>query len=142
MRPALVARVIGVKFSITGVLALYSIFTPRLLKKFKKDSGARKFYAFRYHQHFKDYIQADKDKETKDLERDVRSHYDSIKWRADSIQNMSEEDVKSLFINHIEKMRDYQKRYDDLSRYDYFAGSLKNDWYFNAEIQKDIDKYI
>ena len=100
------------------------------------------FYAFRYHKHFADQVQADKDKEAKDLVRDIEKHYDAIEWRADSIPNMSEEDVKSLFLWHIKEMGDFKQRYEDLSRYDDFAKSLKDDWYFNAEIQKNIDHYI
>ena len=110
--------------------------------KFKKDSGEMNFYAFLYHKHFKDHVQEEKDKETKKLLKDMLGHYAAIRWRADSIQTMSEEDVKSLFLNHIKKMGDYEARYQELENYDYFAGSLKNDYYFNAEIQKDIDKYI
>lgn len=111
-------------------------------KKFKKASAERNFYAFRYHKHFEDYINGEKDKETYQLVCDMRNHHESIKWRADSIQNMSEEDIKDLFIYHIKKMDDFQKRYEEISNYDYFAGKLKNDYQFNAEIQKDIDKYI
>lgn len=118
------------------------IWARHIEAKFKKDSGEVNFYAFRYHKHFKDHIQVDKDQEARDLERDVLNHYGAIQWREDSIQDMSEEEIKSLFLWHIKKMEDFKQRYKDLSRYDYFAGSLKNDWYFNAEIQKDIDKYI
>ena len=110
--------------------------------KFKKNLGEMIFYAFRYHQHFKDHIQEERDKEAYRLERDIFQHYDAIRWREDSIQTMSEEDAKSLLLYHIEKMGDFQKRYNELSRFDRFAGSLKNDWYFNVEIQKDIDKYL
>lgn len=118
------------------------IWVRHIGKKFKKDSGEINFYAFRYHQHFKDYVQEEKDKETDLLFRDIMKHYEAILWRADSIQTMSEEDVKSLLLHHIEKMGDYKTRYNNLSDYDCFAGSLKNDYWFNAEIQKDIDKYI
>ena len=106
--------------------------------KFKKKSGELNFYAFRYHQHFEDHVREEKDKETKKLFEDMLGHYDAIRWRADSIPTMSEEDVKSLFLNHIKEMSDYETRYKELSKYDSFAGSLKNDYYFNAEIQKGI----
>ena len=118
------------------------IWARHIGSKFKKDSGEINFYAFRYNQHFKDHTQEEKGKETDCLFRDILNHYDAIQWREDSIQDMSEEEVKSLFLWNIKKMGDFKQRYEDLSRYDYFAGSLKNDWYFNAEIQKDIDKYI
>lgn len=110
--------------------------------KFKRDSGEINFYAFRYNQHFNDHIQGEKDKETYKLVCDMRNHHESIKWRTDSIQNMSEKDIKDLFLYHIKKMDDFQKRYEEISNYDYFAGKLKNDYQFNAEVQKDIDKYI
>lgn len=118
------------------------IWARHIEAKFKKDSGEVNFYAFRYHQLFKDHVQEEKDRETKKLLDDMLKHYDAIRWRADSIQEMSEEDVKSLLLNHIEKMGDYEVRCQELDNYNCFAGSLKNDYYFNAEIQKDIDKYI
>jgi hypothetical protein len=118
------------------------IWARHIEAKFKKNSGETNFYAFRYHQHFKDHVQEEKDRETKKLLKDMLGHYDAIRWRADSIQTMSEEDVKSLFLNHITKLGDYEARYQEIENYDYFIGSLKNDYYFNAEIQKDIDKYI
>lgn len=111
-------------------------------KKFKKDSGEMNFYAFLYHRHFKDHVQEEKNKETARLLRDMLAHYDAIRWREEDIDAMSEEDVKSLLHNHIKKMGDYAERSRDLSKYDRFAESLKRDYYFNAEIQKDIDKYI
>ena len=124
------------------IMIVCCILGVRVAAKFKKDLGELIFYAFRYHKHFKDHVQADKDKETKDLERDILNHYDAIRWREDSIQDMSEEEIKSLFLWHIKKMGDFKQRYKVLSRYDNFAEELKNDYYFNAEIQKDIDKYI
>jgi hypothetical protein len=118
------------------------IWARHIESKFKKDSGEINFYAFQYHQHFKDHVQEEKDKETKKLLDDMFRCHDAIRWRTDSIQTMSEDDVKSLFLNHIKEMDDYKTRYKELFKYDCFAGSLKNDYYFNAEIQKDIDKYI
>jgi hypothetical protein len=56
--------------------------------------------------------------------------------------NMSEEDVKSLLLDHIKKAQTFDARFHSLNRYDRFISDLKNDYYFNAEIQKDIDKYI
>lgn len=120
-----------------------SIIWARIIEsKFKKDSGETNFYAFRYHQHFKEHIQKDKDEETKNLMRDVWKNCDSLMWRSDSIPNMSKEDLESLLFQHIKKMDDYQKQYKELDRYDSFSDDLKNDYYFNAEIQQDIDKYI
>lgn len=110
--------------------------------KFKKGSGETNFYAFRYHQHFKDHVQEEKENETYRLMRDMWEYYDSLLWRSDSIPNMTKEDLESLLFQHIKKMGDYQKRYRELDRYNDFARDLKNDYYFNAEIQKDIDKYI
>jgi hypothetical protein len=118
------------------------IWARHIESKFKKNLGETIFYAFRYQQHFSEYVQEEKYKETKKLLKDMLNHYDDIRWRADSIQTMSEEDVKSLFLNHIKKMGNYEAQYQELDNYDSFLGSLKNDYYFNAEIQKDIDKYI
>ena len=110
--------------------------------KFKKNLGEVIFYAFQYHHHFEEHIQKDKDDETKNLMSDVWKYCDSLMWRSDSIPNMSKEDLESLLFQHIKKMADYQKRYQELNRYDRFADELKNDYHFNCEIQKDIDKYL
>lgn len=136
------ARSIITRIVLAAIMIVCFYFAMRIGKKFKKDLGEMVFYAFRYHKYFKDHTKSDRDKESKELERDALNHYDAIRWREDSIQNMSEEEIKSLFLWHINKMGDFKQRYKDLSRYDRFAEELKNDYYFNAEIQKDIDKYI
>ena len=110
--------------------------------KFKNKSGERNFYSFQYHKYIKDRVQKDKDKEAYNLMRDIWEHYEAILWRVDSIQTMPEEDVKSLLLYHIKKMGDFKKRHTELDRFDGFASDLQYDWYFNTEIQKDIDKYF
>ena len=110
--------------------------------KFKKDSGEINFYAFRYNQYFADHIKEEKDREARSLINDMVNYNDALLWRAESIPNMSEEDVKSLLLNHIKRGKDFNERFRSLDRYDRFISDIKNDYYFNAEIQKDIDKYI
>lgn len=134
---SIIARIV---ITIVGIACF--LWAMHIVSKFKEDSGKTNFYAFRYYQYFKDHVQEEKDKETKELLKDMLCHYDTIRWRADSIQAMSEEDVKSLFLNHIKKMGDYEARHQELENYDRFAEDLKNDYHFNAEIQRDIDKYI
>ena len=73
---------------------------------------------------------------------DMVNYNDALLWRAESIPNMSEEDVKSLLLNHIKRGKDFNERFRSLDRYDRFISDIKNDYYFNAEIQKDIDKYV
>ena len=110
--------------------------------KFKKNLGEVVFYAFRYHQHFHDHIQKEKDVEAKNLMHSMWEYSDSLMWRSDCISDMTKEELESLVFRHIKKMGDFQKRYEELDRYDRFIRDLKNDYYFNAEVQKDIDKYI
>jgi hypothetical protein len=67
---------------------------------------------------------------------------ESVPRWAKSISTMSEEETKSL-LEFLTKEPDiYTTRYENLSRYDRFASDIKNDYYFNAEVQKNIDKYI
>lgn len=110
--------------------------------KFKKNLGERVFYTFLYHQHFKDHVKKEKDKETEKLLDDMLSHYEALLWRSDSIPNMPKEDLESLLFGHLQKVGDYQKRYKELNRYDGFASDLKYDYDFNSEIIKNIEKYF
>lgn len=118
------------------------IWCQHIGNKFKKDSGARKFYAFQYEKHFEDPLQKEKERESYKLLCDMQNHYNSMKFRLENTEDMSKKEMKSLFVWHIDIMGEFNQRHKDLSKYDYFAGDLKNDYWFNAEIQKDIDKYI
>lgn len=117
-------------------------FAMHIGKKFKKNLGEMIFYTFRYHQHFKDYIQAEKNRETESIISDMLENHESALWRIDNIDNMSEEELKSLLLSYIRKEGALQRKYKELDRYDRFASELKSDYFFNAEIQKNIDKYI
>lgn len=74
--------------------------------------------------------------------RSMWEYSDSLMQRSDCISDMTKEELESLAFRHIKKMGDFQKRYEELDRYDRFIRDLKSDYYFNAEVQKDIDKYI
>ena len=136
------ARSIIARIIVSVVIIACFVFTIHIVTKFKKNSGETNFYAFRYRKYFEDRVQKDKDKETNGLMQELWESYDSLLWQTDEIHNMSREELEALFFRHLNKMHDYRKRYDNLSRYDGFSDDLKNDYYFNAEIQKDIDKYI
>ena len=110
--------------------------------KFQKRSAERIFYAFRYNQYIADKIKEEKDREARSLINDMINYNDALMWREENIPNMSEEDVKSLLLNHIKKAQTFDARSLSLYRYDRFISDIKYDYYFNAEIQKDIDKYI
>lgn len=118
------------------------IWARHIEAKFKKDSGEINFYAFRYHKHFNDHIQKEKDDEAEKLMRSMWEYSNSLMQRSDCISDMTKEELESLVFRHIKKMGDFQKRYEELDRYDRFIRDLKSDYYFNAEVQKDIDKYI
>lgn len=120
------------------------ILATNIAGEFKKSSGAMNFYAFIYHKHFKDHIQKDKSRLTKDLMEDLFKNLSTIRYRAKVCKSESEIDMDEVMalLKFIENMDDYQAKYDDLSKYDRFAKSIKNDYSFNLEIQKDIGKYI
>lgn len=79
-------------------------------KQFKEDSGKSSFYSFQYGRCIEDRVQADKEAEARSLVRDM--------------------------LDRQIDMDEFRKRYEDLSRYDRFAESLKNDYSFNIEIKK------
>ena len=132
--------IIRIILSIIGIACLGTAWYVSL--KFKKRSAERIFYAFRYNQYFADNIKEEKDREARSLINDMINYNDALMWRAENIPNMSEEDVKSLLLDHIKKAQTFDARFLSLDRYDRFISDIKNDYYINAEIQKDIDKYI
>ena len=117
------------------------IWARHIEAKFKKDSGEINFYAFRYHQHFKDHILEEKRREMYEFEQDLSKIADYMQWCVDRPSNEPSE-VMEQFCHALRRVEELGKQYKHISRYDYFAGSLKNDYDFNAEIQKDIDRYI
>lgn len=137
-------RSIITRIILFAILVTAFVFAMHIGSKFKKNLGEMIFYAFRYHKHFEDHIQKDKSEKTKDLMEDLLKKLSTIQHRAKVSKSGSEIDMDEVIalLRFIENMDDYKTRYDDLSKYDSFVGSLKNDYYFNAEVQKDIDKYI
>ena len=132
--------IVRIVIAIVGIACF--LWALHIGNKFKRSLGEKIFYSFRYHQHFKDHVQKEKDKETDQLLRDMLNYMESVPRWAKSISTMSEEETKSL-LEFLTKEPDiYTTRYENLSRYGRFASDIKNDYYFNAEIQKDIDKYI
>lgn len=133
----IIARIV---IAIVGIACF--LWALHIGNKFKRNLGEKIFYSFQYHQHFKDHVQKEKREETYSLMRDMWKSYNSLLWRIDDFQTMTKEDLESLLFHHIKEMGDYEKRYEELEKYDRFTSDLKNDYYFNVEIQKDIDKYI
>ena len=117
------------------------IWARHIEAKFKKDSGEINFYAFRYHQHFKDHILEEKRREMYEFEQDLSKTVCFIQRCANNPSNNPSEVIEA-FRCASRYAEELEKEYKHISRYDYFAGSITNDYYFNAEIQKDIDKYI
>lgn len=124
-------------FAIIGSLA----WARHIGAKFKKNLGETIFYAFRYHQHFEDRVQEEKDTETKKLLEDIFKALEYSRFR-DDISSLTKKDLEKLFLRVIEDTAEFKTRYQNISNYDCFAGSLKKDYNFNAEMQKNIDKYI
>ena len=117
------------------------IFARHIGAKFKKSLGEMIFYAFRYHKHFEDHILEEKRREMQEFEQDLFKIADYMQWYVDNpISEPSEVMDKFNFVSR--RIGEIKKKYDHISRFDGFAGSLKNDYHFNAQIQKDIDKYI
>ena len=134
------SRIVCIVASIIMIAAL--LLAAYVAHKFKECLGQRNFYKHIYYQHFKEYVQAEKSKEKNAIMYDMWENRESMLWRLDSLDNMSKEELKSLISRYIAQEGALQRRYDDLDRYDRFASELKTDYFFNAEIQKNIDKYI
>lgn len=117
------------------------IWARHIEAKFKKDSGEINFYAFRYPQHFKDHILEEKRREMYKFEQDISKTVAFMQRCADK-PNINLKDATEEFRCALHYVKELEKQYKHISRYDYFAENIKNDWYFNTEIQKDIDKYI
>lgn len=80
--------------------------------KFKEISGRSNFRSFVYDRHIEDRVMLDKDIKAKNL-------------------------VRSFLSRQISR-EEFQKQYEDLSRYDRFATDLKNDYEFNIKIHNRI----
>lgn len=112
-----------------------------ITKKFKKDFGEINFYAFRYHKHIESRIQEDKKQEMRRFEEDLSKTVAFMQHCTNNTNNDPLEAAKEFrrAFNYVEEL---EKQYKHIARYDGFARKLKDDWYFNAEIQKDIEKYF
>ena len=117
------------------------LWARHISKKFKRDSGEINFYAFQYDKYFKDHIQEEKRREMYEFEQDLSKIADYMQWCVDRPNNEPSE-VMEQFRHALRRVEELEKQYKHISRYDSFAGSLKNDYNFNAEIRKDIDKYF
>ena len=110
-------------------------------KKFKKASAERTFYAFRYHKHFEDHVNEERRRAMWELEQEFSKTVGFMQLCANNTSNDPHEELEKFryALHYVEEL---EKKYKDISNYDYFVGKLKTDYQFNAEIQKDIDKYI
>lgn len=96
---------------VAAVIATVCFFAAlHIGKQFKEDSGKSSFHSFQYGKCIEDRVQADKEAEARCLVRDM-------------LDRQIDRD-------------EFHKRYEDLSRYDRFAESLKNDYSFKIEIKK------
>lgn len=109
--------------------------------KFKKKSGELNFYSFEYDKYFKDHILEEKRREMYKFEQDISGTIAFMQRCADK-PNSNLKDATEEFRCALHYVKELEKQYKHISRFDYFAVSLKNDYYFNAEIQKDIGEYI
>ena len=130
-----------IRIVLVAIMIVCCILGVRVAAKFKKDLGELIFYSFRYHKYFQERIQEDKRRE---MERfDVELHKTvSFMQRCANDPRDDLTEVVAEFRCALQYVEELEKQYKHISNYDRFAGSLKNDYCFNAEIQKDIDKYI
>ena len=135
------AKSIIIRIVLAAIMIACFVFAMHIGKKFVKTSGERKFYAFQYDQYFKDYIQEEKRKEMYEFEKDLSKTVCFIQRCSTNPSNNPSEVIEE-FRRASRYVEELEKQYKHISRYDNFAWRLKNDWYFNAEIQKDIDRYI
>lgn len=117
------------------------IWMNRITQKFKKDSAEINFYAFHYHKHFEDRIRKDKELEVRKLEETLSKTVAYMQRCVNSPNNDPAVAIEE-FRRALHYVEELEKLYKHIARYDRFAGSLKDDWHFNAEIQKDIEKYF
>lgn len=133
------ARIIITRIVLAVIMILCAIFARRIETKFKKGSAEIKFYAFLYDKYFKDRIEEDKRREMYQFEKDLSS----IVVFMQRCTNKHSDDLSVVleeFQCAFQYVGDLEKQYKYISRYDSFFKSLKDDYYFNTEIQKNIDK--
>jgi hypothetical protein len=118
------------------------IWARHIGEKFKKKSGERKFYAFEYDKYFEDRINEDRRREMSEFDQDLSKIADYMRWCVNDKASGDPTEVMEQFRHSLRRVEELEKRYKDILEFDRFPGSLKNDYYFNAEIQKDIDKYV
>lgn len=107
--------------------------------RFKKKSGERKFYAFWYDKYFEDRVNEDRRREMYQFEQEISKAVGFMQYCVEKPGNDPSE-VAEDFRRALRYVEELQKRYKEISEYNYFPGSLKNDYSFNAEMQKDLDK--
>lgn len=125
-----------------AIMAACIVFAVRIAAKFKKNSGELKFYAFRYDKHFEDRINEDRRKAMWEFEKDFSKIADYMRWCVNDKVSDDPSEIMDQFRLSLCRVEELEKQYKEISNYNYFAGKIKNDYQFNAEIQKDIDKYI
>ena len=117
------------------------ILARHIAKKFQKASAERNFYAFEYNKHFEDQINKERRKAMWEFEQEISKAVGFMQLCANNTSNDPHEELEK-FLCALHYVEELKKKYQDISNYDYFAGKIKNDYQFNAEIQTDIDKYI
>lgn len=120
---------------IIGCLAL----ARHIGSRFKKKSGERKFYAFWYDKYFEDRVNEDRRREMYQFEQEISKAVGFMQYCVDKPGDDPSEVVED-FRRALHYVEELQKRYKEISEYNFFPGSLKNDYSFNAEMQKDLDK--
>jgi hypothetical protein len=127
-------------FLFLGIIGSF-VWAIHIGKKFAIKSGEVNFYSFEYDKYFKEHILEEKRIEMYEFEQDLSKIADYMQWYVDNPNNEPSE-VMDKFCFASRRIGELKKKYQNISRYDSFARSLKNDYWFNAEIQENIDKYI
>ena len=107
--------------------------------RFKKKSGERKFYAFWYDKYFEDRVNEDRRREMYQFEQEISKVVGFMQYCIDKPDNDHSEVIED-FRRALHYVEELEKRYKEVLEYDSFPGWLKNDYQFNAEMQKDLDK--
>lgn len=134
-------RSIMTRIILAVIMIVCCILGIRVAAKFKKDAGEMNFYAFRYYKHFEDQINEDRSKAMWVFEQDLSKTVDFMRRCNDKPSDDLPQTMEEFrcALHYVEALK---KQHKEISNYDGFAGSIKNDYQFNLEIQKDIDKYI
>ena len=117
-----------------------ALWAVRIQAKFKKTLGRMVFYSFRYHKHFEDHIQEDKQWETVTFKEDLSRHIEFLQHCIHTMKDKHPEESEKDFMKALGLFEDLESKYEHIEKCNRYTNSLKNDYPFYTEIQKRIEQ--